>query len=129
MEEYIYSLMDIESAIYEALKDVLSWDRNSIADLIVDTTRTNLKKYVNVYRFYGRNCIGCIADNAECDFTYGRGKAKGAWEQAVKGELFDCPVRVNGTMIFNREEGLKEIDISDRDQPPYPIVEREGEIK
>lgn len=128
MDKYIYSLDDIDEAAYNALKDVFGWDHNSVSDLVARTIKNNLKDYVNLYRFYDRNCPGCVCGNQECDFAYGRGDAHGARERACKGEIFDCPVRVNGTMTFSREQGFRDID-SDRGKPPYPIISRGNDIK
>lgn len=119
MNEYIYSQSDIKSAIEEALKDMFGSD---LVDIVQDKTIKALNSYVNLYRFYDRNCPGCVGGNTECDFAYDTGKAKGGWGKAKDGELFDCPVRTNGTMIFSPKEGMKNIDISDRDKLPYPIV-------
>jgi len=119
MNEYIYSKGDFEEAMRGALKDMFGYN---LQEFIVDESLKNLKNYVNLYRFYDRNCPGCVCGNTECDFAYGKNMAKDCWKKAKNGELFDCPVRVNGTMAFSREEGLKKIDISDRDKPPYPII-------
>ena len=64
----------------------------------------------------------------DCDFARGRGKAKDGWKKAVAGEIFNCPVRTGGTLSFDTnhpEKGLQEMDLSDRDKPPYPIVKKE----
>lgn len=123
MGEYIFSKSDFRGAIRGALDDMFGSDLNEI---IADKTIVELERYVNVKRFYDRNCCGCVCGNDECDFAFGRNEAKGAWKMAVRGKLFDCPVRVNGTMTFDTskpEEGIQSIDISDRDDPPYPTVE------
>uniref|UniRef100_A0A6M3LMU9 Uncharacterized protein n=1 Tax=viral metagenome TaxID=1070528 RepID=A0A6M3LMU9_9ZZZZ len=124
MDRYIYCENDFEEAMREALKEMFGYD---LREFIVEKSIENLKNYTNLYRFYDRNCPGCVCGNTECDFAYGRDKAKDAWEKAKKGELFDCPVRVNGTMILdNPRGGLKEIDISDRKELPYPIITEES---
>ena len=119
MNEYIYSIDDFERAIQEALKDMFG---GNLVDFVEKEIIKNLESYVNLYRFYDRNCAGCVSGNTECDFAYGRNEAKDCWEKAKKGELFNCPVRVNGTMVFSPKEGLKKIDLSNRDKLPYPII-------
>lgn len=120
-DKYIYSKADFEEAIQQGLKDSFGYELvNFLKEQI-----TEQLKYVNIFRFYERNCCGCVGSNTECDFTYGRGEAKGCWDKAKKGELFDCPVRTNGTMILDPKKGkngLQSVDISDRDKPPYPII-------
>ena len=123
MAEYIYCENDFVEAMRETLKEMFGDDLN---EFIVENAIKNLKKYVNLYRFYDRNCPGCVAVNDDCDFTRERGKAEDCWKKAVKGDLFNCPVRTNGTMEFSREEGLKDIDISDRDKQPYPVIKGEN---
>jgi len=122
MDKYIYCENDFIEAMRGTLGEMFKDDLN---EFIVEKVIKNLKEHVNLYRFYARNCAGCVAGNDECDFAYGRGKAEGCWEKAVKGELFDCPVRTNGTLAFSREEGFRDVDISDRDKPPYPIIKKE----
>jgi len=122
-EKYIYCEEDVKQAIEEAIKDTFNWEYNLVKFFSEEVIK-NLKEYTNLYRFYRRNCVGCVSGKDECDFAYGRGKAKGAWEKAKKGEIFDCPVRINGNGIFNTQEpekGIQEIDISDRKKNPYPI--------
>lgn len=126
-KKYIFCLNDVVKATQNAIKDIFG-DAYGLSDLIEETIVKNLNAYTNIYRFYERNCSGCVSGNDECDFTMGRGKAEGSWEKALKGEIFDCPVRVNGTMVFDiekRDEGPRPIDISDRDKPHYPIIEIE----
>lgn len=117
--KYIYSKSDFTQAIQQALKDMFGYD---LIDFIEEKTIKYLDEYVNLYRFYERNCAGCVDEKTECDVAYGKGKAKDCWEKAKKGELFDCPVRINGTLVFTKEEGIKKIDISDRNEPLYPII-------
>jgi len=121
VSDYIYSKHDIEEAIGDALENFFGYE---LIDVIEKKVIAELK-YSNLYRFYGRNCPGCVSGNKECDFAFGRGDAHGAWEKARMGKLFDCPVRTSGTMSFSRDEGLQKIDISDRDQAPYPVIEVE----
>jgi len=122
MDEYIYCENDFKEAMRDSLRDCFGYD---LIEFIQENAIKKLKQYTNLYRFYDRNCVGCVSGNTECDFAYGRGNAKDCWEKAKKGELFDCPVRTNGTMVFNtvgRNKELQDVDISDRDKPPYPIV-------
>ncbi|MBE3087473.1 MAG: hypothetical protein IMZ64_14800 [Bacteroidetes bacterium] len=119
MEKYIYCEDDFKEAMREALKEMFGYD---LQEFIVDKSIEALEKYVNLYRFYGRNCPGCVCGNTECDFAYGRKEAKDCWEKAKKGELFDCPVRANGTLMMGPGEPLHQVDISDRNELPYPIV-------
>lgn len=123
MGEYVYCENDFVEAMRDTLREMFKDDLN---ELIIEKAIKNLKSYVNLYRFYDRNCSGCVGGRDECDFAVERGKAEGCWEKVVKGELFDCPVRTNGTMSFSREEGMKRIDISDRDKPPYPIIKKKS---
>ena len=124
MQEYIYCEHDFEEAIRETLKEMFGYDLN---EFIVEGAIKNLKSHANLYRFYDRNCPGCVCGNDECDFAYGRDKAEGCWKKAKEGILFDCPVRVNGTMVMGGGEGLRSVDISDRDKPPYPILTKSKE--
>ena len=119
MNEYIYCENDFEQAMRSALKEMFGYD---LQEFIIEKSIKNLKNYTNLYRFYDRNCPGCVCGNDECDFAYGRDKARGAWEKAKEGQLFDCPVRVNGSMAMGPGEPIHPVDISDRDKPHYPIV-------
>ena len=124
MKEYIYSGKDICDSIEDVNEETINLGEDFL-EVFIERVKSNLKEYTNLHRFYDRNCCGCVSSNQECDFAYGRGKAKDAWEKAKAGEIFDCPVRTNGTLCFNTnhpEKGLEKIDISDRDKPPYPIV-------
>jgi hypothetical protein len=124
MERYIYSEKDVRDAIVDVNKDTINLGED-LLEVLIKKIQYNLREYSNLYRFYNRNCCGCVSDNKECDFYYGRGKAENAWEKAKAGEIFDCPVRINGTLCFNTnhpEKGIEKIDISDRDKLPYPIV-------
>ena len=123
MNEYIYSNGDFESAMKEAFEDMFG---HELVQFLAEAAIKKLERYVNVNRFFRRNCPGCVTSNDECDFAYGRNEAHGAWKKAVRGELFDCPVRYNGTSVFNNaepEKGLQSIDISDRGEEPYPVVD------
>ena len=119
MNEYIYSKGDFKSAMEEAFDDMFGHD---LVEFLAEAAIKNLERYVNINRFFDRNCVGCVTSNDCCDFTYGRNEAKGAWKKAVRGELFDCPVRGNGTMMFNSAK-LQSVDVSDRAEAPYPIVD------
>lgn len=121
MKGYIYNENDIREAIEEANEDTMNLGEEFLENFI-EKVKYNLKEYSNLYRFYDRNCSGCVNSNKECDFAYSRGKAEGAWEKARAGEIFDCPVRVNGTLSFSQGKGFEKIDISDRDKLPYPII-------
>jgi len=127
MGKYVYCRNDFEQALEEALKGVFGNDGSELNDLIVEKAIYKLENYVNIYRFYARNCPGCVAGNSECDFAFGRNEAKGSWEKAKNGMMFDCPCRTNGTLTFCREEGMKSTDISDRGKPAYPIVEQNNQ--
>ena len=123
-KEYIYCENDVEQAIKEAIEDTFKWNYD-LVEFFNERVARNLREYANLYRFYDRNCAGCVGSNDECDFAYGRGEAKGAWEKVKKGEMFNCPVRINGSFNFNTaepEKGLQKIDISDRKEKPYPII-------
>ena len=126
MKEYIYSEKDIRDSIEDVNEDTINLGEDFL-EVFIEKVKYNLKEYTNLHRFYDRNCCGCVAGNQECDFSCNRGKAAGAWEKAKAGEIFDCPVRCNGTRMFNPnhpEKGLESIDISDRDKPPYPIIKQ-----
>ena len=120
MDKYIYSQGDIEEAIEDVMEEVFGTKYTKLSDLIVERVKFHLDRYVNLYRFYDRNCCGCPSGNDSCDLAYDR--VEGTRAKAVLGEIYDCPFRINGTLTFSQEEGLKSIDISDRDKPPYPIV-------
>ena len=120
-QNYIYSKDDFERAIINALEDMFGYELNEI---IKDKVIKYLDEYINLIRFYNRNCAGCVSGNKECDFAYGRNKAVGCWEKAKNGELFDCPVRTNGTFMFSKEKGLNKIDISDRNDDKYPVIKK-----
>ena len=120
-KEFIYSKADFEEAIRQGLKDCFGYD---LVEVLMEKAVAELK-YANVFRFYDRNCPGCVGGKEECDFAYGKGEAKGCWDKAYKGELFNCPVRTNGTFTFNtaqREKGVQQVDLSDRDKSPYPVI-------
>lgn len=120
--KYIYCEEDIKQAIDDAVGDTFNWEYelvNFFAEKVID----RLKFYTNIYRFYDRNCAGCVCENKECDFAMGNGKAYGCWEKARKGEIFDCPVRVNGSMTLTPGKGLSAVDISDRRKPHYPVID------
>lgn len=120
--KYIYCEDDIKQAIENTVKDTFNWEYelvNFFSGKVIDC----LKFYTNIYRFYDRNCVGCVCGNKECDIATGKGECYGCWEKARRGEIFDCPVRVNGTMNFIPGRGLEKIDISDRDKPHYPVIE------
>jgi len=126
MSEYIYSEKDIEDVIKDTNEKTVNLGYD-LLDTFVEKVFYNLREYTNLYRFYRRNCSGCVRSNDKCDFAYGRGRAKGAWKKAKAGEIFDCPVRINGTLIFDTnypKKGIESIDISDRDKPPYPIINK-----
>ena len=130
-KEYIYSEKDISEAIRGANEDTINLGEEFL-DTFIENIKYNLKEYTNLYRFYDRNCCGCVSSNKECDFAYGKGKAENAWKKVKDGKMFDCPVRTNGTLCFNTnhpEKGLEKIDISDRDKQPYPIVNNKQEEK
>ena len=120
-KEYKYSIADFKGAIEDGLKDII--EGYKLKEFISDSICDELEKYVNLYRFYGRNCSGCAGCKDDCSFAYGSGNAKGAWDKARKGEIFDCPVRTNGTLSFSSDEGIKSIDISDRKEKPYEVIE------
>ena len=122
--KYIFSLSDFRNALEETNGDILNLGCEMV-DVLSEKITEYLKRYTNVDRFYDRNCCGCVACKKECDFTYGKGKAEGCWEKAMKGELFDCPVRVNGTIGFSPKEGMEQIDLSDRREKPYPVIKIE----
>ena len=122
MEKYIYCENDFREAMYRTLKDMFNYDLNGF---IVGRVLDNLKEYSNLCRFYDRNCSGCVGGNDDCDFAHQRGNAKDTWKKVVEGKLFDCPVRTNGTFTFARGVGeIKQVDISDRDKPPYPVIKQ-----
>jgi len=124
MKEYIYSENDISDVIEDVNEDTINLGEE-LLEAFIKKVQYNLKEYTNLYRFYDRNCCGCVCSNKECDFAFNRGKARGACEKAKAGEIFNCPVRVNGSLRFDTnhpEKGLEKIDISDRDKPPYPII-------
>ena len=129
MKEYIYSEKDIQDVIEDVNKDTINLGED-LLDAFIEKVKYNLKEYSNLYRFYDRNCCGCVSSKDECAFAYGNGKAQGAWEKARAGKIFNCPVRTNGTLSLNTnhpEKGLEKIDISDRDKPPYPIINNKKE--
>lgn len=119
MDKYIYSKADFENAIEHGLKDFFGYE---LIECISERAIKELDNYVNYYRFTDRNCPGCVSGPEECDVAYGRNKGRDIFDKAKKGKVFDCPCRINGTMCFSREEGIKEIDISDREESPYPVV-------
>ena len=119
MDEYIYCINDFEEAIEDALEDMFGPD---LREFIVKRAREKLEQYVNWYRFMNRNCPGCVSGPKECDVAYGRDRGAGCWEQAKNGKLFDCPVRTNGTIAFSSNGTIKDIDLSERSEPPYPTV-------
>jgi len=124
MKGYIYSEKDICDSIEDVNEETINLGKDFL-EVFIERVKSNLKEYTNLHRFYDRNCCGCVCGNEECDFVYGKGEAEGAWQKAKAGEIFDCPVRVNGTLRFNTEhpeKGLEKIDISDREKPPYPII-------
>ena len=127
MKKYIYSEKDVRDSIKDVNEDTINLGED-LLDVFMEKVSTNLKEYTNLHRFYDRNCPGCVSSNDECDVAYGRGKVEGIWKKAKNGEVFDCPIRVNGTMCFDTshpEKGIEKIDISDRDKPPYPIIKEE----
>lgn len=116
--QYIYCISDFEQAIEDGLKD---WFGEELIGKIQESIIKDLENYVNLYRFYDRNCSGCVGGNKDCDFAYGRKNAEGAWKKAKAGTLFDCPCRVNGTMSVS-DGVIERIDLSDRNKPHYPVV-------
>ena len=120
MSEYIYEANDVREAIEDALEEILPGYK--LREFITKEVIKALKQKVNYYRFTDRNCGGCVSGPDECDLACGRGKGKNGYAKAINGDIFDCPVRCNGTMSFSPSEGMKRVDISDRDKPPYPIV-------
>jgi len=120
-KKYIYCENDIEQAIKQVVENTFGW-QYELTIFFTEKVIKEIKNYTNLFRFYDRNCAGCVCDNEECDFAHGKGKAEGCWEKAKNGELFDCPVRVNGSMTFTPGKGFDQVDISDRNKPPYPIV-------
>lgn len=122
MKKYLYCENDFKQAMQAALKEMFGYD---LQEFIVDKSIKELKNYVNLFRFYDRNCPGCVRGNTECDFAYGRDEAKDCWEKAKTGELFDCPIRINGSFAMGPGEPFHQVDISDRDKPPYPIIKSE----
>ncbi|GAH84508.1 unnamed protein product, partial [marine sediment metagenome] len=66
-EKYIYCENDFREAMRRSLKDMFGYDLN---DFIVGRVIKNLKEYVNLYRFYDRNCPGCVGGNDDCDFAH-----------------------------------------------------------
>ena len=122
-EKYQFSTQDVEHAIEGINESTLNLGSDTLEHFIGKVV-SEMERYANVGRFFRRNCVGCVSGNNECDFVYGRGVARGCWDKARKGELFDCPVRTNGTCLFSPEKGkVESIDISDRDQEPYPTIE------
>jgi len=127
MEKYIYCEKDISDAIEGVNKATVNLGYKLLENFI-ERVLYNLKEYTNLHRFYSRNCSGCVGTPDDCEFARGRGKAKDGWKKAVAGEIFDCPVRTSGTLRFDTnhpEKGIKTIDISDRGEAPYPIIEKE----
>jgi len=125
MPEYIYSGKDVEDAIEDVNKETVNLG-DELLEVFIKRVLYNLKEYTNLHRFYGRNCSGCAGMPDDCNFARGQGKAKDGWKKAKAGEIFDCPVRTNGTLRFDTnhpEKGIERIDISDRGEAPYPIVE------
>ena len=124
MKEYIYSEGDIRDSIEDVNEETINLGEDFL-EAFIERVKNNLREYTNLHRFYDRNCCGCVGGNDECDFARGRGEAKGAWEKAKAGEMFNCPVRINGSLRFDTnhpEKGIEKIDISDREKPPYPII-------
>ncbi|GAH84505.1 unnamed protein product [marine sediment metagenome] len=70
-------------------------------DFIVGRVIKNLKEYVNLYRFYDRNCPGCVGGNDDCDFAHERGKAEGCWEKVVEGDVMPSFQRKKQFLIVN----------------------------
>jgi len=127
MSEYVYCEKDVSDAIEDVNKTTVNLGHH-LLEAFIKRVLYNLKEYTNLYRFYGRNCSGCVGAPEDCEFARGQGKAKGGWKKAVAGEIFDCPVRTSGTLQFDTahpEKGLETLDISDRDKPPYPIIKKE----
>jgi hypothetical protein len=123
-KEYIYSEKDIYDSIEDVNEETINLGEDFL-EFFIEKVQSNLREYTNIHRFYDRNCPGCVSSNNECDFAYGREGAEGLWKKAKDGKIFDCPVRVNGTLCFDTrhpEKGIGKIDISDRDKPPYPII-------
>jgi len=129
MSEYVYCEKDVSDAIEDVNKETINLG-DKLLEVFIERVLHNLKEYTNLYRFYGRNCSGCVGMPDDCDFAQGRGKAKDDWKKAVAGEIFNCPVRTGGTLSFDAdhpEKGIQEIDLSDRDKPPYPIIKKKKE--
>lgn len=127
MSEYIYCEKDASDAIEDVNEETVNLGYK-LLEVFTKRVLYNLKEYTNLHRFYSRNCSGCVGGKEDCEFARGQGKAKGGWKKAVAGEIFDCPVRTSGTLQFNTnhpEKGIETLDISDRDKPPYPIIEKE----
>jgi len=127
MSEYVYCEKDVSDAIEDVNERTINLG-DELLDIFIKRVLHNLKEYTNLHRFYGRNCSGCVGMPKDCDFAHGQGKAKGGWKKVVAGEIFDCPVRVSGTLQFDTahpEKGIETLDISDRDKPPYPIIKKE----
>ncbi len=75
MERYIYSGKDICNAIEDVNEDTINLG-GDLLELFITKVQKNLSRYANLYRFYDRNCCGCVGSNKECDFAYGRGRAE-----------------------------------------------------
>jgi len=120
MDKYIYSLDDIESAIFDAVEDTFNWNYD-LTDWFSKKIKDKISRYANWYRFQDRNCPGCVNSPKECDVAYGRGEYKDVWEKAYKGVLFDCPARGNGTMMVKNGK-VEGVDLSSRDEVPYPTI-------
>lgn len=122
-EKFIYSTHDVRLAIRDALEHFFGHD---LIEIIGDKIIDKLERYSNWYRFQGRNCTGCVSSPYDCDVAYGRGKGKGIWDKAFKGDVFDCPSRLNGTLLVNNSKesfSVQSLDVSSRKEPPYPIIE------
>ena len=99
MKGYIYSEKDVRDSIEDVNEETINLGE-TLLEVFIKTVQNNLEDSTNLHRFYDRNCCGCVSGNTECDFAYGRGRAAGAWRRAKAGEIFDCPVRTNGTIII-----------------------------
>ena len=119
MTEYVYCENDFKESLRATLKEMFGYD---LQEFIVENSIKNLKNYANLYRFYDRNCPGCVSGNDECAFAYGKDEAKDCWDKAKEGKLFDCPVRINGSFAMGPKEPFHSVDISDRNESPYPII-------
>lgn len=117
----IYSIPDCTKIVDEILKEELGLGEN-VRESILKCVQREFR-YINWIRFKNANCPGCVSSPSECDIACGRGQYHGSWAKIVNGKIQKCLARINGTMSFNSEEGMQDIDIAEHTFNPVDILE------